>query len=391
MFRISFHELWIQIVIFHILTFRRDRRDWAKIPRRNYSFSRECSDAAPRFGHHTRDSSLGSAIDDNRAVAAVLRGVAKLVRVSKVYRWKSEEQPIRGQPPWGRDVAMVAFEPSQAVCAGSLTACSGYAACGVAFRSRVPRPNPPRHVLPVPRFSSLSPHPRNCPPFLVQRPTRIIVVAAVYIYIYPERERIATFLPLLAIFLFPSAPPLLLYFSTFFTPFALSLPLFHPREEVREQKKDLYLSFPIHLPYISLTLSVCAFSVPLSLSFPPPLPLYPPLSLQALCLCLSHRHSRFPALSKINTSQRGLKTCVNMVLHCLYVHITLSARLLPPTRKPAGHFTTPYRRGQVREAERIARGSNTAARRGQTMFDKAAYILARITVRHPTARATMLY
>lgn len=31
----------------------------------------------------------------------------------------------------------------------------------------------------------------------------------------------------------------------------------------------------------------------------------------------SHRLSRFPALSKINTSQRGLKTCVNMVLHCL--------------------------------------------------------------------------
>lgn len=89
----------------------------------------------------------------------------------------------------------------------------------------------------------------------------------------------------------------------------------------------------------------------------------------------------------------------------MYVHITLSARLLlllppPPTRKPTGHFTTPYRRGQVREeekeeAERIARGSNTArhgtAWRGQTMFDKAAYILARITVRHPMARATMLY
>lgn len=37
------------------------------------------------------------------------------------------------------------------------------------------------------------------------------------------------------------------------------------------------------------------------------------------------------------------------------------------------------------------RGSNTAERRGQTMFDKAAYILARITVRHPMARATMLY
>lgn len=261
----------------------------------------------------------------------------------------------------------------------------------MAFRSRVPRPNPPRHVLPVPRFSSLSPHPRNCPPFLVQRPTRIIVVAAVYIYIYPERERIATFLPLLAIFLFPSAPPLLLYFSTFFTPFALSLPLFHPRRFESRRRIFIFLFLSIFPTSLLPCPSVLSPFLSLSPFLRPSLFIHLSHSLQALCLCLSHRHSRFPALSKINTSQRGLKTCVNMVLHCLYVHITLSARLLPPTRKPAGHFTTPYRRGQVREAERIARGSNTAARRGQTMFDKAAYILARITVRHPTARATMLY
>lgn len=97
------------------------------------------------------------------------------------------------------------------------------------------------------------------------------------------------------------------------------------------------------VPFHPLSLSIYLYpSFSPSLPFLPS-PLYPSLS---LCLCLSHRHSRFPALSKINTSQRGLKTCVNMVLHCLYVHITLSARLLPPTRKPAGHFTTPYRRAR---------------------------------------------
>lgn len=97
------------------------------------------------------------------------------------------------------------------------------------------------------------------------------------------------------------------------------------------------------VPFHPLSLSIYLYpSFSPSLPFLPS-PLYPSLS---LCLCLSHRHSRFPALSKINTSQRGLKTCVNMVLHCLYVHITLSARLLPPTGKPAGHFTTPYRRAR---------------------------------------------
>lgn len=53
---------------------------------------------------------------------------------------------------------------------------------------------------------------------------------------------------------------------------------------------------------------------------------------------LSSSLRRFSALSKINTSQRGLKTCVNMVLHCLFVHITLRAlaprTLLPPASTP---------------------------------------------------------
>lgn len=81
------------------------------VERRHHANVRRCHTSAITASHEGFFS-LGSAIDDNRAVAAVLRGVAKLVRVSKVYRWKSEEQPIRGQPPWGRDVAMVAFEPS---------------------------------------------------------------------------------------------------------------------------------------------------------------------------------------------------------------------------------------------------------------------------------------
>lgn len=67
---------------------------------------------------------------------------------------------------------------------------------------------------------------------------------------------------------------------------------------------------------------------------------------------LSRRNSRFPALSKINTSQRGLKTCVNMVLHCLYVHITLSApgyyyhtKPRRPLRQPSRLFITVQVRG----------------------------------------------
>lgn len=263
----------------------------------------------------------------------------------------------------------------------------------MAFRSRVPRPNPPRHVLPVPRFSSLSPHPRNCPPFLVQRPTRIIVVAAVYIYIYIQRERES-----LPFYLFSQSFSFLLLhpFFSIFLPFSLpslSRSLCSIQGRRFESRRRIFIFLFLSIFPTSLLPCPSVLSPFLSLSpfLRPSLFIRLSHSLQALCLCLSHRHSRFPALSKINTSQRGLKTCVNMVLHCLYVHITLSARLLPPTRKPAGHFTTPYRRGQVREAERIARGSNTAARRGQTMFDKAAYILARITVRHPTARATMLY
>lgn len=73
-----------------------------------------------------------------------------------------------------------------------------------------------------------------------------------------------------------------------------------------------------HLP-LSISLGLPSFSLFLSSSF---LSLF---SSSNFSFSLSRRNSRFPALSKINTSQRGLKTCVNMVLHCLYVHITLSA------------------------------------------------------------------
>lgn len=73
------------------------------------------------------------------------------------------------------------------------------------------------------------------------------------------------------------------------------------------------LSFSLHPLSVSPRLAQSSF-LSLSLS-----------SLSNFSFSLPRRNSRFPALSKINTSQRGLKTCVNMVLHCLYVHITLSA------------------------------------------------------------------
>lgn len=87
---------------------------------------------------------------------------------------------------------------------------------------------------------------------------------------------------------------------------------------------------------------------------------------------LSRRNSRFPALSKINTSQRGLKTCVNMVLHCLYVHITLSA---------PGYYHHTEPRRPLRRPSRLfiaviqVRGGREEGERGQTIFDKATYIL----------------
>lgn len=73
------------------------------------------------------------------------------------------------------------------------------------------------------------------------------------------------------------------------------------------------LSFSLHPLSVSLGLAQSSF-LSFSLS-----------SSSNFSFSLPRRNSRFPALSKINTSQRGLKTCVNMVLHCLYVHITLSA------------------------------------------------------------------
>lgn len=94
-------------------------------------------------------------------------------------------------------------------------------------------------------------------------------------------------------------------------------------------------------------------------------------------LSVSLASSLFPALSKINTSKRGLKTCVNMVLHCLYVHITLRSTQTPrpatslpliPPRSPSTPLST-Y---------------------GQTMSDKAAYILASTAMCHSVVRPTAL-
>lgn len=146
----------------------------------------------------------------------------------------------------------------------------------MAFRSRVPRPNPPRHVLPVPRFSSLSPHPRNCPPFLVQRPTRIIVVAAVYIYIYISRERENRYL-------FTSSRNLSLSFCS--TPSSLFFYLFHSLRSLApfvpskgggsrveegslsffSYPSSLHLSYPVRLCFLRSSLSLLS-SAPPSLS-----------------------------------------------------------------------------------------------------------------------------
>lgn len=142
--------------------------------------------------------------------------------------------------------------------------------------------------------------------------------------------------------------------SFLFVPFTLFASFYLPRLPsppclpifllLRELSLVFFFSVSLQcrsLSFIALSLAPCS-SCSVSLartSTSLSLPLS--LSLSLSFVRLSHRHSRFPALSKINTSQRGLKTCVNMVLHCLYVHITLTARLLPPTRKPAGHFTTP--------------------------------------------------
>lgn len=94
-------------------------------------------------------------------------------------------------------------------------------------------------------------------------------------------------------------------------------------------------------------------------------------------LSLSLAYSRFPALSKINTSQRGLKTCVNMVLHCLYVHITLRSTQTP---RPATSLPLIPSRSP----------SMLLATYGQTMSDKAAYILASTAIRHSMVRPTIL-
>lgn len=116
--------------------------------------------------------------------------------------------------------------------------------------------------------------------------------------------------------------------SAIFARFVLSL-----RRSTAEFSSYLFRSFSFARPHPWLSFSP-SFSHSLYIS--PSCPFsFCPSSSSNFSFSLSRRNSRFPALSKINTSQRGLKTCVNMVLHCLYVHITLSAPgYLPPHRTP---------------------------------------------------------
>lgn len=150
---------------------------------------------------------------------------------------------------------------------------------------------------------------------------------------------------------------------------------------------DCHLSFP----FLSLLVLVSTEPSLLFLSclFSRPFAIYP------LTSTLPTGSSQFPALSKINTSQRGLKTCVNMVLHCLYVHITLSTlshllhfHELPSVRSscPLSSLSAPHSCSNPTSLSRslyilYATQASGLWERGepsrvQTMSNKAGHILA---------------
>lgn len=189
-------------------------------------------------------------------------------------------------------VAMVASENPLRPFARSLAVRAGrvYMPRHAALFCAVPRRGVPRNVFGVPlEFSAL--HSSSFTYFAVQRSSG-----------NRSNSAISARFPL------SSSPANSIFFSLPSFGFASSHSIF----------LSLFLS-----PFLSVSLSL-SFSSNFSFSLP-------------------RRNSRFPALSKINTSQRGLKTCVNMVLHCLYVHITLSAPGYYHHTEPRRPLRRPFR------------------------------------------------